>query len=187
MVIGYILAIIIPFAVFIYVIERYYHLSWKKALAVYGTYIGFSIVIGIMVVIPIRVFLFQSFVVAGSGMAPHLNQGDYLVIQKLDRDFKRDDIVVFRYQADGTYLIKRIVGLPGENVVVRNGELAINGSAFSDPYSTGRITGTASTTLGAQEYFVLGDNIGASLDSRYIGPVMRSQVVGSVIADWGKI
>ena len=113
--------------------------------------------------------------VSGSSMETTLSDGDNLIVDKLSyrfQDPKRFDIVVFPYKyEENTYYIKRIIGLPGDTVQVKDGYTYINGELLeSDIYGAEVMieAGTASEpiTLGEDEYFVLGDNRNHSLDSR---------------------
>ncbi|MBR3436552.1 MAG: signal peptidase I [Lachnospiraceae bacterium] len=128
-------------------------------------------------------------VVDGNSMNPTLNNGDSLVVGRIQYVFsgpKRFDIVVFELKDDpGTHYIKRIIGLPGETVQIREGAVYINGELLSeDVYGNAKILRPGRAyeplTLGEGEYFVLGDNRNNSQDSRYIAPgnIAKSQIVG---------
>ena len=127
--------------------------------------------------------------VSGSSMETTLSDGDNLIVDKLSyrfQDPKRFDIVVFPYQyEEDTYYIKRIIGLPGDTVQVKDGYTYINGELLeSDIYGAEVMieAGTASEpiTLGEEEYFVLGDNRNHSLDSRdpSVGILKREDLIG---------
>ena len=127
--------------------------------------------------------------VSGSSMETTLSDGDNLIVDKLSyrfQDPKRFDIVVFPYKYDeNTYYIKRIIGLPGDTVQVKDGYTYINGELLeSDIYGAEVMieAGTASEpiTLGEEEYFVLGDNRNHSLDSRdpSVGILKREDLIG---------
>ncbi len=129
--------------------------------------------------------------VSGDSMYPTLKDGDNLIVDKISYRFTdpaRFDIVVFpfKYQ-DGTYYIKRIIGLPGEMVQIRDGLIYINGKKLTESYGSEEIAnpGLASEaiTLGQNEYFVLGDNRNNSADSREpsVGCVAREDIVGRAI------
>jgi signal peptidase I len=150
-------------------------------LAIYVTQIVVSIVVTVCVVVPLRYFFFEPFVVAGDAMNPSLIQGDYLIVEKYNRDFIRDDIVVYRLVGSQTHLIKRIVGLPSEKILIKDGQLSINGIVVNDKYISMPIVGDADYVLGADEYFVIGDNTANSFDSRKHGPVKRVNIVGGVL------
>ena len=129
--------------------------------------------------------------VSGESMYPSLSNGDNLLVDKISYRFtnpKRFDIVVFpfRYQEE-TFYIKRVIGLPGETVQIQDGVIYINGKVLKESYGNEPIRnpGLASgpVTLGADEYFVLGDNRNSSADSREpsVGNVSREDIVGRAI------
>lgn len=150
------------------------------------------VVISLAIIIPIRYFLVQPFYVKGASMEPNFEDHQYLIINEITYRFndpQRGDIVVFRYPKDPRqYFIKRIIGLPGEKVVVKDGKVYI----FNDEYKNGvaineniyldtTVTvGNKDIELGEDEYFVLGDNRSASLDSRSFGAVPKRLIVGKV-------
>lgn len=134
-------------------------------------------------------FVGQRTVVDGQSMESTLSDGDNLIVDKISYRFhdpKRYDIVVFPYEyRKDTYYIKRIIGTPGDSVRIdQNGNIYINEELLVEPYGKESIKdpGIASTTvhLGADEYFVLGDNRNDSLDSREasIGTVKREEIIG---------
>ena len=134
-------------------------------------------------------FVGQRTVVNGVSMQPTLSDGDNLIVDKLSYRFHdpdRFDIIVFP-QEDGRYFIKRIIGLPGENVRIdEDGFIYINGEKLQESYGKEVMLdpGLAKDgiQLGADEYFLLGDNRDSSEDSRFsnIGNVKREQIYGKV-------
>ncbi len=144
--------------------------------------------LALVIVIPVRILVAQPFVVSGSSMLPTFENGDYLIIDELSyrlSDPKRLDVVVFKYPNDTSkYFIKRIIGLPGETVVVSGNEVTVineenpEGMKIDQSYVKYEGGGNATTTLKADEYFVMGDNRPASSDSRYWGAVNRKHLVG---------
>lgn len=129
--------------------------------------------------------------VSGESMYPTLRDGDHLIVDKISYRFSdpsRFDIVVFpfKYQ-EGTYYIKRIIGLPGETVQIQDGDVYINGKKLKEAYGSEAIRNpglaSAAVTLGQNEYFVLGDNRNNSADSREpsVGNVAREDIVGRAI------
>lgn len=154
------------------------------------------VVISLVIIIPIRYFLIQPFYVKGASMEPNFYDREYLIINEISYRFvepQRGDIVVFRYPRDPQeYFIKRIIGLPGEKVqITKDGEVVVHnkdnpqGALLPEPYLVGG-TKTYSASdeiipLGANEYYVLGDNRNASKDSRSFGPVDKSFLIGKVM------
>jgi signal peptidase I len=100
---------------------------------------------------------------------------------------KRGQIVVFYKtpKRDEDALIKRVIGLPGDTIEMRDGAVVVNGTAIDEPYVHGLQTGCGNScgpiTLGPDQYFLMGDNRSNSLDSRMFGPIPASQVVGRVV------
>jgi signal peptidase I len=150
------------------------------------------VIISLAIIIPIRYFLIQPFYVKGASMEPSFYDHEYLIIDEISYRFnepRRGDIVVFRYPSDPRqYFIKRIIGLPGEIVKVSGGKVALSSEADAEGsvldetayLGTTFTSGEKETKLGAGEYFLMGDNRGASLDSRVFGGVPRSFIVGRV-------
>ncbi len=148
--------------------------------------------VSLAIIIPVRYFLIQPFYVKGASMEPSFFDHEYLIIDELSyrlHEPQRGDIVVFRYPGDPKqFFIKRVIGLPGETVEIAGGQIKIyneknpNGAVLQETaYLDQDYTATTRTvTLQKDEYYVLGDNRVASLDSRYFGPVKRSYVVGRV-------
>ena len=132
-------------------------------------------------------FVGQRTVVNGVSMQPTLSDGDNLIVDKLSYRFHdpdRFDIIVFP-QEDGRYFIKRIIGLPGENVRIdEDGFIYINGEKLQESYGKEVMLdpGLAKDgiQLGADAYFVLGDNRNDSMDSRMaeVGPIAGERIIG---------
>ncbi len=155
-------------------------------------------IIAALIVIPVRHFVFQPFVVRGQSMAPNLAEGDYLIVDELTYQFRgpeRGEVVVFKSPEDPSQrFIKRVVGLPGETVEIKNNKVAIYGkekSAVLDeseylPSSVGTI-GDATFELEKDEYFVLGDNRDFSYDSRRFGVILEDNIIGRFFFRvWGR-
>jgi signal peptidase I len=169
--------------------------------------IGSWIVLPILIVLLLHSFVFQAYHVVGSSMHPTLTQGDYLIISKLGytgtlikRAFSKDlpyipvrgQIVVFRYPKDPRQVfVKRVVGLPGDRVVIRDGRITIfnpghpggfNPDTAYLPPDTVTLTDTDDTVQDGQ-IFVIGDNRtpGGSTDSRDWGEVPSYDVIGTVV------
>ena len=149
-------------------------------------------IIALILAIVVRYFLVQPFFVEGASMEPNFNNGEYLLIDELSYQLKppaRGEVIVFHYPLDTTqYYIKRIVGLPGETVEVKNGKVAIynaanpNGFILDENYLPKNLAtdGQVKRKLGSGEYFVMGDNRPVSYDSRRCGILPSNDIVGRV-------
>lgn len=146
--------------------------------------------IAVAIILPVRYFLVQPFIVKGASMQPSYYENEYLVIDELTyrfRDPVRGETVVFHPPGnESQYYIKRVIGLPGETVEVRGGKMFIfndeypNGIALDEPYLNEETEGAQRVQLGQDEYFLMGDNRDASLDSRAIGPIPFGNITGRV-------
>jgi len=148
------------------------------------------IVIVFVTVLLIRTFIVQPFFVVGDSMKPNLHNGDYLLVDEISYRFgspARGDIIVFRFPGNPREnYIKRIIGLPGETVEIKDGQVAISnvknpgGMEVEEKYLPAdlKTAGNVSRTLEKDEFFVLGDNRGASSDSRSWGTVPRGNIIG---------
>jgi signal peptidase I len=149
-------------------------------------------VIAAVIVVPIRYFLFQPFFVRGQSMNPNFENGDYLIIDEISYRFnnpQRGDVIVFKYPQDiSQRFIKRVIGLPGETVEIKDGKITIHKDdlsqvldeseyLFPDLSTSGNIT----VSLAEKEYFVLGDNRFYSFDSRRFGILPEENIIGRVI------
>jgi signal peptidase I len=143
------------------------------------------VVIALVIVVPIRYFLFQPFFVKGASMEPNFEDNQYLIIDEISYRFRepqRGEIVVFKYPHDPSQrYIKRIVGLPGEIVEIKEEQVLISGQVLDEssylPEGTST-PGLTKITLTENEYFVLGDNRLHSSDSRSWGPLPKENIVG---------
>ena len=145
-------------------------------------------IIAIVIVVPIRVFIAEPFVVSGSSMIPAFEDANYLIIDKISYKLnnpERDDVVIFRYPNDQTkFFIKRIIGLPNETVDIKGSAVTITnkerpeGFMLEEPYVKNISNNTVRFELKKDEYFVMGDNRSGSSDSRYWGAVKRELITG---------
>lgn len=151
-----------------------------------------ALVIAVVLALFIITFIAQSFLVQGSSMVPTLHDGERLLVDKLTwrfREPKRGEIVVFRYPSDPRRkFIKRIIGIPGDQVLIKQGYVYINGQRLEESYVNGPTFGAFYRDWGPVEvtpghYFVLGDNRTNSDDSRYedVGLVDRKLLVGRAL------
>lgn len=122
--------------------------------------------------------LTNQIVVNGNSMMPTLKNGDIISYKKTNK-LNRFDIIYFTNE--NSKLIKRIYGLPGENIIIDNGSIYINGEKiYSDSFDLDNISGDTHITLKDNEYFVLGDNLKVSRDSRHIGPIKKENIKGVI-------
>lgn len=146
------------------------------------------VILAVLIVVPIRVFIAQPFVVEGLSMFPTFKDKDYLIIDELSYRFgnpERGDVVVFRYPGNPSiFYIKRIIGLPGEKVSIDHGIVTVTRAdstkvTLEEPYVVEEdATYTLDTTLGGDQYFVMGDNRPKSSDSRVWGPLPKEDIIG---------
>lgn len=147
-----------------------------------------TIILAALIVIPIRTFIFQPFLVRGSSMEPNYHQGDYLIVDQLSYRFRepeRGEVIVFNSpRPPERRFIKRVIGLPGETITLEDGviyvENGIKRTLNEEDYLPTETPGEFSQTLEDNEYFVLGDNREASLDSRSWGTLPRESIIGRV-------
>jgi signal peptidase I len=166
-----------------------------KNILAYGLELIKIVGISLAIIIPIRYYIIQPFYVKGASMEPNFYDHEYLIIDEISYRFnepKRGDIIVFKYPRDPKeYFIKRIIGLPGEQVEFKDGTIIIynqenpDGFVLPEAYLSTELKTYASNeekiSVGENEYFVLGDNRNASKDSRSFGAVNRSFVIGKVL------
>ncbi|MBI4225014.1 MAG: signal peptidase I [Candidatus Sungbacteria bacterium] len=150
--------------------------------------------ISLAIVLPIRYFLVQPFIVRGASMEPTFEDSEYLIIDELSyaiRQPARGEVVVFRYPRDPKqFFIKRIIGLPGEEIDIRGGRVTImnaehpSGFAVDEQYLDPPNRPTypeVHRKLGIDEYFVLGDNRDFSSDSRIWGILPKKLITGRTL------
>ena len=144
--------------------------------------------IALIIVVPIRVFVAEPFIVSGSSMIPTFENGDYLIVDKISYELgnlKRDDVVIFRYPGDTTkFFIKRIIGLPNEIVDIKGNDVTITNTEHPKGFKLDQLfvknpaNNDTHFVLKNDEYFVMGDNRSGSSDSRSWGAVKRNLLVG---------
>jgi signal peptidase I len=149
------------------------------------------VIIAAVIVIPFRMFVAQPFVVNGASMDPTFESGEYLIVDQLTYHFespKRGSVIIFKYPKDPSkYFIKRIIGLPGDTVIIDNGKVTIKNAVNSDgiildePYIEYPRVDSMTVEIKDDEYFVLGDNRAASSDSRVWGTLPDNLIVGRPI------
>jgi len=135
--------------------------------------------------------------VDGYSMEPNLHSGEFVIVNKLAYKFgspKIGDVIVFHFPRDPKQeYIKRVVGLPGDEVVISNKQVMINGQVLDEPYIAAQPVYQGSWTVAEDSLFVLGDNRNNSSDSHNWGLVPISSVVGKALfiywppTDWGLV
>jgi signal peptidase I len=154
-----------------------------------------TIVIGLSIFLVVYLFFMQPHQVNGQSMVPNFISGEYVLTDKVSYrvgEPTRGDVAVFHAPEDaqcpagtGCDFIKRVLGVPGDTIEVRNDSIIVNGSPLSEPYipeeyetMPGAYSKDRVITLGPDEYFMVGDNRPYSSDSRAWGPVNKSEIVG---------
>jgi signal peptidase I len=142
--------------------------------------VSFALVFGF-----VRPFVVEAFYIPSESMTPTLRVGDRVLVNKFIYRFKepeRGDIVVFEsVEGGGEDLIKRVVGVPGDEISVRGGRLLVNGEPQRERYVNKKFPDTSSsapTTVPQDHVFVMGDNRANSRDSRYFGTVPEKKIEG---------
>ncbi|KPJ56786.1 hypothetical protein AMJ49_03890 [Parcubacteria bacterium DG_74_2] len=163
----------------------------KETLAFIWEVVKIAIIAAI-IVIPIRYFIFQPFIVKGASMEPSFFDRDYLVVDEISYRFhppQRGEVIVFKYpQNPSQRFIKRIIGLPGETVEISEGRIIISKDGYSwildetdyVPESF-LLLKSIKVSLEKDEYFVLGDNRGHSFDSEDWGALPEDYIIGRVV------
>lgn len=150
-------------------------------------------VVAALIVIPLRMYIFQPFLVKGDSMVPNFHNGDYLIIDELSYRFRspeRGEVIVLKFPYDTSQrFIKRIVGLPGETIEIKDGKVIIYHPNAQEAFvldeaeylSQVKTPGSVKVQLQEGEYFVLGDNREFSSDSRSWGPLNTQYIVGRML------
>jgi signal peptidase I len=154
-----------------------------------------TVVIALSIFLVVYLFFMQPHQVNGQSMVPNFQSGEYVLTDKISYKIgepKRGDVIVFHApesascpKGTGCDFIKRVLGLPGETIEVKDNSIYVNGAALKEQYipsdfetAAGKYTKNKPVLLGPNEYFVSGDNRPYSSDSRAWGPIQKSDIVG---------
>lgn len=147
-----------------------------------------TILLALVIAFFIKIFIMDATKVEGNSMLNTLHSGDMLFVDKVSKHFKgynRGDIVIIDApDQNGILYIKRIIGMPGDNIVIKNGNVYVNGEIYEENYINNDETlptnENSSWEIKDGEYFVMGDNRlpNASNDSRNFGPIAQEKIVG---------
>ena len=129
----------------------------------------------------------NTYLFEGNSMQPTISDQDKLLVDETyyeDNEVKTGDIIIFKYGND-SFHIKRVLGLPGELIQIKNGKLLVNRKPVNPVFVFNDIhadeTMEEGLTLKQDEYFVIGDNPGSSKDSRHDGPLTEEMIIGKVL------
>ncbi|MFA6304270.1 MAG: signal peptidase I [Patescibacteria group bacterium] len=151
------------------------------------------IIFSLAIIVPVRMFVVQPFIVEGDSMLPNFHDGEYLIVDEISYRFTapvRGEVVIFHPPlSPKTYYIKRIMGLPNETVELKDGNIYIYNAQFpqgqlvdESAYLTNdKVNETSRVELKDGQYFVMGDNRNNSLDSRRIGPITMKNIKGRAL------
>lgn len=155
---------------------------------------GAVLIVALLLFWALRVGVYESAIIISGSMSPTLEVGDRLLVDHRDSwhgKWRRGDIVTFTpppswaaANSEGEQYVKRIIGLPGETVEVNAGQTTIDGKPLAEPYLTlapSPVETPVSFTLGADQYFVMGDNRPNSEDARDHGPISDSDIHGRAV------
>lgn len=148
------------------------------------TFSKFCIIVSLyfILIITLQNHVVGLFRVQGNSMLPNIHEGNIKIINHLPKSFDRGDIVVAKDYKDKILIIKRVVGLPGENVDVIKDKVYINGKELDEPYLGNKYKKEddciGNVRLENDEYFLMGDNRAGSVDSRDLGPFKRDDIIG---------
>lgn len=144
-----------------------------------------SIAIAVAVAVCIRSFVFEPIFVSGDSMIPTLTDGESLAVEKVSRYSSlpaRGEIVILTDPDNGETLVKRVIGLPGDTIEIKNSTVYVNEQAQTEPYvSAEPYNDMEAATVPEDSIFVMGDNRYNSKDSRFIGPINKSYIIGRAL------
>ncbi|MBI2097559.1 MAG: signal peptidase I [Candidatus Vogelbacteria bacterium] len=143
--------------------------------------------LGFVALITIILFtqVFSLVVVHGKSMEPTYRENDLVLVNRLSYFAgppERGEIVAIKFAGRSLMLLKRIIGLPGETVIISDGQISINGTALAEPYLISPLPwNLPARVLAAEEYFVIGDNRRQAIEEHFFGRVKAEQIVGRAL------
>lgn len=149
-----------------------------------------TIVVALSIFVVVYLFLFQPHEVKGSSMEPSFSNNEYILTDKISYRFskpKRGEVIIFKSPKNPDVdFIKRIIGLPGEKIMIEKGRVFVNDEIISEPYINpptnlfpgSKLSEGEEIVIPVDNYFVLGDNRSHSSDSRDFGPINRDSIIG---------
>ncbi len=143
----------------------------------------FKYIVIIGIIILIRIYVLTSAVVVGDSMVPTLTDGNFLMVEQLTSRFNtlhRFDIVVIKYDSP-SFIIKRIIGLPGEKIKYINNMLFVNDYMVKEEFDHIGEVENFEIIVPQNSFFVIGDNRNVSEDSRFFGPINKDEIIGRPI------
>lgn len=180
--------VLVGFILFHLLLQKFYKTDFKKNVAIFATYAILTGVLTFAIVFPFKSFVAEPFFVAGESMEPTFKDNDYILIEKFDKNYQRGDIVFFDSPKDSSaILFKRIIGLPGEKVEIKDSKISIYNAEKPEGFvldessyvpSSVPTEGEISQQLGEEEYYVLGDNRSVGSDSRSWGVLAQKNIIG---------
>ena len=171
--------------------EEYY--SKPSIVSIIWSWI-WSFIVAFIIVGVVYIFLGRPFTVSGASMYPTLHNGDRMILSKIG-EINRFDVVVLKAPDENVEYIKRVIGMPGDTLEMKQGVLYINGKKIEQPFINTEAlqkqtvfiddftlqTLTGETKIPEGKYFVMGDNRGVSKDSRMIGLIDRKAIEGKAV------
>ena len=171
--------------------EEYY--SKPSIVSIIWSWI-WSFIVAFIIVGAVYIFLGRPFTVSGASMYPTLHNGDRMILSKIG-EINRFDVVVLKAPDENVEYIKRVIGMPGDTLEMKQGVLYINGKKIEQPFINSEAlqkqtvfiddftlqTLTGETKIPEGKYFVMGDNRGVSKDSRMIGLIDRKAIEGKAV------
>lgn len=147
-----------------------------------------TLVLAVIIALGVRTYVAEARWIPTGSMLPTLQIGDRLIIDKVYYKFtgiQRGDIVIFNpppESHESEVMIKRVIGLPGDQIKIRDGVVKVNGKALTEPYELEKPRGSYNLAkVPAGSYFVMGDNRNNSFDSRFWGTVPAQNVIGRAV------